>query len=235
VLEASVGGRPERLASWTIDVAAPALRFASLEPSRTAVVRDSGSELDFAARLGPADVDGVVYEWSVNGRPASGASGPRYRFRPSNPGSYTVSLRATAPWGASVDNSWKVTVNPPPTPKPQPTAIQQASRPDPEAELRGWIAGYCGAFERKDTDALLALGHLKSRDEAQRLSDALSVMENLRLTCTNPSISVRGDEATVSFDRTDRWTDPRGNPVERSLPRITKTLRRQGSSWIVIR
>jgi hypothetical protein len=216
--------------SWTIQVKAPDLGFATLEPNRNSVVRESGSALDFSARVRPADVDGVVYEWSVNGRRASGASGSSYRFQPSDPGRYTVSIRATAPWGSSVDNSWTVIVNPPPTPKPQPTATPA----NPEADLRGWIAGYCGAFERKDTDALLALGHLKSRDEAQRLADALSVMQNLRVTCANPSISVRGDEATVSFDRTDRWTDRRGE-VERALPRITKTLRRQGTSWIVIR
>jgi hypothetical protein len=39
----------------------------------------------------------------------------------------------------------------------------------------------------------------------------------------------------VSFDRTDRWTDPRGNPVERTLPRITKSLRRESAGWVVVR
>jgi hypothetical protein len=227
-----LGGRTETLASWQVEVQAPELAFAGSTPGTSRFERDVGAQVDFEAPVRPADVDGLRYEWTVNGERASGASGSRYRLRTNSPGSYTVTVKASAPWGASIDKSWSLTVN---KPKPTPAPVV-ASRPGgAESELRDWISTYCGAFERKDTGKLLALGHLKTAAEAERLGEALSVMQNLKLSCTNPSIRVDGNSATVSFDRTDRWTDPRGNPVERTLPRITKALRREGSGWIVVR
>jgi hypothetical protein len=59
-------------------------------------------------------------------------------------------------------------------------------------------------------------------------------MADLKVSCSNPSVRVNGDQATVSFDRTDRWTDPRGTPMERALPRITKTLHKSNGRWIAV-
>ena len=81
---------------------------------------------------------------------------------------------------------------------------------------------------------MLALGHLTSQAEAARLRDALSSMNDLKVSCTNPSVRVSGDQAVVSFDRTDHWTDPRGTVMERALPRISKTLRRANGRWVVV-
>ncbi|MGH7806382.1 MAG: hypothetical protein ACREQJ_18685, partial [Candidatus Binatia bacterium] len=229
-LAARSGGRTETLATWQVEVEAPQLAFAGTTPGFLRLEREVGSQVDFEAPVRPADVDGIRWEWSVNGERAAGASSSRYRLRTTNPGAYTVTVKASAPWGASIDKSWTLTVN-----KPKPTPAPVVASRGAESELRDWISTYCGAFERKDTGKLLALGHLKTGAEAERLGEALSVMQNLTLSCTNASIRVDGNNATVSFDRTDRWTDPRGNPVERTLPRITKSLRREDSGWIVVR
>jgi hypothetical protein len=114
---------------------------------------------------------------------------------------------------------------PPPAAEPPKTAAL-------EAEVRAWVQSYCAAFQRKDTDSLIALGHISSQDEAARLREALASMNNLKLSCTNASVRLNGNRAEVSFDRTDRWTDPRGTEMERSLPRITKTLTRTDGRWV---
>jgi hypothetical protein len=90
------------------------------------------------------------------------------------------------------------------------------------------------AFQKKDTDALIALGHLSGQSEAERLREALSSMTELQVSCSNPSVRVNGDQAVVSFDRTDRWVDPRGAPMERALPRITKNLHKNNGRWVAV-
>jgi hypothetical protein len=57
-------------------------------------------------------------------------------------------------------------------------------------------------------------------------------MNDLKVSCTNPSIRATGDDVVVSFDRTDRWTDPRGTTIERALPRITKHLHLANGRWV---
>jgi hypothetical protein len=59
-------------------------------------------------------------------------------------------------------------------------------------------------------------------------------MTDLKVSCSNPSVRVNGDQAVVSFDRTDRWTDPRGAPMERALPRITKNLHKDNGRWVAV-
>jgi hypothetical protein len=223
---ATRGAERKVLHSWRIDIEPEPLRFAALEPKEKTLDQTVGSSVGFRAPLASDAPDGLSWVWEVNGKRAEDARGSSYRFAAADPGRYVVRVRAVAPGGLSIDNSWTVTVRRPALPTPEPPKI------DANAELLRWIDAYCRAFERRDTDTLLALGHIASRTEADRLREALSTMRDLRLTCSNPAVRIAGDEATVSFDRTDRWIDPRGQPMERALPRITKTLRRANGRWV---
>jgi hypothetical protein len=220
------------LRAWDVDIEAPPLDFAALEPSSQTVERSSGSRVSFRAPVKAIEGEKLAFLWEVNGKPAEEAYGPTYDFQPQGPGEYVVQVRATAPWGASIANKWTLSVRPPPVPTPN--MREDTPKADPRAEAQAWIEAYCGAFQKKDTDALIALGHLSSQDEAARLREALSSMGNLKVSCSNPSVRVNGDQAIVSFDRTDRWTDPRGTPMERALPRITKTLHKTNGRWIAV-
>jgi hypothetical protein len=217
------------LRAWEVDIEAPPLGFAGLEPSSRSVERASGSRVSFRAPVASAEGEKLAFLWEVNGKPASDADGPTYDFQPQAPGEYVVQVRATAPWGASIANTWRLSVRPP---IPTPNVREEVAKVDPRAEAQAWIEAYCLAFQRKDTDALIALGHLSGQNEAERLREALSSMTDLKVSCSNPSVRVNGDQAVVSFDRTDRWVDPRGAPMERALPRITKNLHKSNGRWV---
>lgn len=223
------------LRTWDLEIEPPPLGFARLEPAARSVERPNGGPVSFHAPIKDSGAEKLSFVWQVNGQTAAGIDGPAYEFRPNGPGEYLVQVRATAPWGASIANTWKLSVKPPPPPTP--AVVEELRRPlpsDPRGEAQAWIQQYCRAFETKDTDALIALGHLASQDQASRLSEALSAMNNLQVSCSNPSVQLSGDQAVVSFDRIDHWTDPRGTEMERALPRITKTLRRSTGRWVAV-
>jgi hypothetical protein len=221
------------LRAWDLEIELPPLDFAKLEPAGRSVQRPSGAMVSFRAPIKNSDPEKLSFLWEVNGKRAPGIEGPAYDFRPDNPGEYVVQVRATAPWGASVANTWRLSITPPPTPSVA-EELKKVPPRDARQEARAWIDAYCSAFQSKDTNALLALGHLSSPSEASRLREALEAMQGLRVSCSNPSIQVDGDQAVVSFDRTDRWTDPRGGEMERALPRITKTLRWTDDRWVAV-
>src|SRR5262249_24279910 len=149
------------------DIEAPPLGFAGLEPSSQTVERSSGSRVSFHAPVKSVEGERLAFLWEVNGKPAEEADGPTYDFQPQGPGEYVVQVRATAPWGASIANKWTLSVRPPPVPTPN--VREDTPRTDPRAEAQAWIEAYCVAFQKEDTDSLIALGHLSSQGEAARL------------------------------------------------------------------
>jgi serine/threonine protein kinase len=228
---ASRGSERVSLRAWDLEIEPPPIGFAKLEPVGGRIERPSGALVSFRAPIKNSGEEKLSFLWEVNGKPAGGIDGSRYDFRADSPGEYVVQVRATAPWGASIANTWKLSIKPPPTPSVVEELKKTAPR-DAREEAGAWIKAYCSAFQRKDTNALLALGHLSSQSEASRLREALESMQGLKVSCSNPSIRVNGDQAVVSFDRTDHWTDPRGTEVERALPRITKTLQWSNGRWV---
>jgi hypothetical protein len=222
-------GSPTSLRTWNLEIEAPPLGFASLEPANRSVERPPGARVSFRAPVNLEDGEKLAFLWQVNGQAVRGADGPAYDFQTQSPGEYRVQVSATAPWGASIANTWNLSVR---ALVPTPDLKKAVDRPDPRAGARAWMQAYCAAFEKKDVDALLTLGHLRSETEAERLRDALASMSDLKVSCTNPSIRTSGDDVVVSFDRTDRWTDPRGTTIERALPRITKHLHLANGRWV---
>jgi len=231
---ASRGHDHATLRSWEVEISPPPIGFGKLDPAQPKLERAAGSTVAFRAPVTGVDMGGLSFEWQVNGKTDRGADGPGYEFAPTSPGEYQVSVRATAPWGETLANTWRLSI---PAPTPAPIALKEPTpRPssDSSAEAQQWIQAYCNAFQTKNTDALIALGHVKTQGEASRLREALAAMTNLRVSCSNTSVRVTGDQAIVSFDRTDHWTDPRGSEMERALPRITKTLRRSDGRWVAV-
>ena len=55
----------------------------------------------------------------------------------------------------------------------------------------------------------------------------------MKVSIQNEAIEVNNDnkQTTISFDRTDEWTDERGERHKESLPRIVKTLRKENNIW----
>jgi ketosteroid isomerase-like protein len=56
-------------------------------------------------------------------------------------------------------------------------------------------------------------------------------VRDLRIAFDNIDVAVVGDEAVVSYTRTDEFTDARtGRPMRASV-RLTKVLRRETGGW----
>ena len=134
------------LRGWDLDIQAPPLGFAGLEPPARSLERSPGARVSFRAPVNVSEGEKLAFLWEVNGQPARGADGPTYDFQPQGPGEYVVQVRATAPWGASIANTWTLLVRPP---IPPPELRQEAARPDPRADAQAWIQMYCTAFEKK--------------------------------------------------------------------------------------
>ena len=93
-------------------------------------------------------------------------------------------------------------------------------------EIALWVKDYCGAFERRDVDRLASLGQYKTKDDQEAARKALDKLGDLRVACSQPSISLAGTQATVAFDRTDTVTDPSGQRRELRLPPFRKEIER---------
>ena len=110
-------------------------------------------------------------------------------------------------------------------------------KPDPKEilknEIHSWLHKYKIAWEKGDIGALKELGHISSEKEEDKLRNHYLYVHDVKLSIQNEVIDVDGDNSkvTVSFDRTDEWTDERGNRHKEVLPRITKTLCKENNIW----
>ncbi|MEK7291227.1 MAG: hypothetical protein AAB013_04860, partial [Planctomycetota bacterium] len=110
-------------------------------------------------------------------------------------------------------------------------------KPDPKQiiknEIQTWLKEYKRAWEEGDIKTLQVFGHISSEKEENKLRQHYSYIHDVKVSIQNELIEVNGDEnqVTVSFDRTDEWTDERGNRHKEDLPRITKTLHKENNTW----
>jgi ketosteroid isomerase-like protein len=108
-----------------------------------------------------------------------------------------------------------------------------ASGSDDEARIRDLLETYREATERGEPDlgALMDPG-LRPEQRAKRQHYFESVRD-LRVTIDEIDIAVVGDEAVVSYTRTDDFIDAAtGRPIHVSA-RLTKLLRREAGIWKV--
>ncbi len=108
-------------------------------------------------------------------------------------------------------------------------------KPDPKqilkTEIQAWLQEYKRAWEEGDIKTLHEFGHISSEKEENKLRQHYSYVHDVKVSIENEIIEVNGDKVTISFDRTDEWTDERGNRHKEDLPRITKILHKENNTW----
>src|SRR3989304_5291755 len=119
----------------------------------------------------------------------------------------------------------------------------KVSRPEPDprellkSEIQTWLQTYKNAWEKGDIETLKELGHISSEKEENRLRNHYLYVHDIKVSVQNEKIEINDDnkQTIVSFDRTDEWTDERGNRHKESLPRIVKTLRKENNIWKIVK
>jgi TolB-like protein/ketosteroid isomerase-like protein len=93
------------------------------------------------------------------------------------------------------------------------------------------IKRYRLAMEARDLTALSALYAEFPPEQQAAQQRYFDNARDLSITIDKPDIAVAGDEAVVSYTRSDDFVDARtGRPMHVEL-RLTKTLRREGGEW----
>ena len=119
----------------------------------------------------------------------------------------------------------------------------KVSRPEPDpkellkSEIQTWLQEYKNAWEKGDIETLKELGHISSEKEEDKLRNHYMYVHDIKVSIQNEVIEINDDnkETIVSFDRTDEWTDERGDRHKESLPRIVKTLRKENNIWKIVK
>ena len=106
-----------------------------------------------------------------------------------------------------------------------------------KSEIQTWLQTYKNAWEKGDIVTLKELGHISSEEEEDKLRNHYLYVHDIKVSIQNEVIEVNDNnkETTVSFDRTDEWTDERGNRHKESLPRIVKTLHKENNIWKIVK
>jgi len=94
-----------------------------------------------------------------------------------------------------------------------------------------FLERYRGATEARDLTALTAMYTEFSPEQRAALERFLGDVRDLRVSIDKVDVAIFGDEAVVTYSRTDDFVDvPRDRPMHVTV-RVTKTLRRVGSEW----
>lgn len=112
-----------------------------------------------------------------------------------------------------------------------PLAAHAAEVADARAEILALLEHYRRAMEARDLQALAAVyAEFPAEQETAQRRYFENVRE-LRVAIDNVDVAVVGDEAVVSYTRTDDFTDARtGRPMHVAV-RLTKVARRQNGAW----
>ncbi len=104
-------------------------------------------------------------------------------------------------------------------------------------EIQAWLQTYKNAWEKGDIETLKKLGHITSEEEEDKLRNHYMYVRDIKVSIQNEVIEINDDnrQTTVSFDRTDEWTDERGERHKENLPRIVKTLHKENNIWKIVK
>ncbi|MCC6849467.1 MAG: serine/threonine protein kinase [Deltaproteobacteria bacterium] len=241
--EVTSGSGPAARTAWTVTVPNAPVTITRQVPSPAEIVADLGDTTDFSveARAGRAPESALSYVWTVDKRPAEGADGPRFRYRPERGGSADVEVRVEAPDRAAAVRRWTVRAREAapaavPTqlaalpPRVAPTPVAPRAGGDPRRELESWIAAYRDAYQQKNVDRLVTLGVLKPENRG-KLADALNDLNDLEVRIAGSSIDVQGpDSAVVTLTREDSF-DAGGRRQTQAI-NIKKNLRKVNGAWV---
>ncbi|OQZ03399.1 MAG: hypothetical protein B6D34_07860 [Candidatus Brocadia sp. UTAMX1] len=100
-------------------------------------------------------------------------------------------------------------------------------------EIQRWLQEYKKAWEKTDIEALKEIGHISSEKEEKKLQKYYSCVRDITVSIRNEVIDIDEDnnQAVISFDREDEWTDERGKRHRKVLPKITKILQKEYGTW----
>ena len=85
---------------------------------------------------------------------------------------------------------------------------------------------YERAFSRQDVAELRRIGQVTDDRQADALGRYFATVSGLEVSVRVLSVEMRGDVATVRFQRRDRFRDPTGRVVDKESPPIEKVVRR---------
>lgn len=104
-------------------------------------------------------------------------------------------------------------------------------------EIQTWIQTYKNAWEKGDIETLKTLGQITTEEEEDRLRNHYLYVRDIKVSIQNETVEINEDkrQTIVSFDRTDEWTDERGERHRKNLPRIAKTLRKENNIWKIVK
>lgn len=110
-------------------------------------------------------------------------------------------------------------------------AVAHAEDGSPEAAIHALLERYRQATEARQLDALASL-HTQFTDEQRAAQQRyFQNVRELKVVIENVDVAVVGDEAVVSYTRTDDFADAKtGRPMHASV-RVTKTLRQEQGEW----
>lgn len=134
--------------------------------------------------------DSANYRWLLDGvtRPERGA---RLRLRFSRAGSHILSV-FPANGESMTGHRWQIRVTP---------------NPPDEQEATVWLEQYLGALQNREYTGLQTLGF--SARAVERLRRTLEPRQRHHVHFEEPRGTFRGDFLELSFNRVDRWYDPR--------------------------
>ncbi|MGH7893776.1 MAG: DUF4440 domain-containing protein, partial [Candidatus Binatia bacterium] len=102
-----------------------------------------------------------------------------------------------------------------------------------DREIAAFLERYRRATEAGDVAALATMYATFTPAQRAALLGYYASVRDLRVTIDNVEVAVVGDEAVVSYSRTDDFVDvPTGHPMHVAL-RVTKTLARKDGAWVM--
>lgn len=112
-----------------------------------------------------------------------------------------------------------------------PAAAAAAESPGDEAQIRTLLEKYRRAMESGRVERLASVYTDLSPDQRDAQERYFASVRDLEVRLGEIDIAVVGDEAVVSYTRTDHFVDRRtGRPMKIAV-RLTKTLLRRGGEW----
>jgi serine/threonine-protein kinase len=115
-----------------------------------------------------------------------------------------------------------------------PAAAYAQEDPNPQGEIEALLESYRNATEARQVDKLATLytGLSKEQEEAQRRY--FQNVRDLRVAIDAIDVAIAGEEAVVSYTRTDDFVDARtGRPMHVAV-RLTKLLRKDEGAWKLV-
>lgn len=102
-----------------------------------------------------------------------------------------------------------------------------------QTEVEQWLAGVRRALEQRDVAKLKELGYVHSVPEAADLLKQLQARQKLQVVLQNVRVDLVGDHVLLSFERVDRWYDPKSYSMVVDYSSHQATLVRQGCASLI--